>query len=198
MEAHDQAHNQPQSHLTEDLELALQAMLVVLEHLNIIVQKAHRAQPDRRQYHQQYIDVVQPAQQQHRNQNGSYDNQPSHRRRTLLFLLACQTQIANRLPDLLAGQYPDNPFAYHHRNEQGHHNSCRCPKRDVLEHPCPRNSAFMQIVKQIVQHCLALYYPFISSIIARLHLFCQDILLFRNSANQNILYRCLQAPVTNI
>ena len=79
-EAHHRAHDNTQADLTHDLELTLQAILVVAEGLDIVVQEAQQAEPQRRDEHQDNVDIIQTSHQQHRHQDSQQDDDSAHRR----------------------------------------------------------------------------------------------------------------------
>ncbi len=60
-EVESEPHDEPQAHLPDDFELAVQPFFVFLEYLDVIVCKAQRAQPYCCDKHQHHIDIVQSA-----------------------------------------------------------------------------------------------------------------------------------------
>ena len=55
-------YNESQAYLADNLELTVQAFLVLLEYLDVVVGKAQRPQPDCGNQHQYHINIVQFAQ----------------------------------------------------------------------------------------------------------------------------------------
>ena len=54
-----QANDQAQSYLPDDLETSVHALLILLEHLDIIIRESQGSQPNRSHQHQYHIDIIQ-------------------------------------------------------------------------------------------------------------------------------------------
>ena len=59
--AHEQyqTNDQAQSYLPDDLETSVHALLILLEHLDIIIRESQGSQPNRSHQHQYHIDIIQ-------------------------------------------------------------------------------------------------------------------------------------------
>ena len=78
-EAHHSTYNHSQTYLSHNLELTLQAIFVVAEGLDVVVQKTERTEPNGRDNHQLNVDVVQLADQNNRNQHRKQNQHTAHR-----------------------------------------------------------------------------------------------------------------------
>ena len=136
-EVEGQSYNQSQTYLADNLELAVQPLLVPLEYLDIVVGKAQRPQPYRRDEHQYHIDVAQASQQQAGEQCGKDDDDSSHTGYAhFLHAEGVDGSVALRLGNLFPLQQPDEAVAPYRRDEQRQDDGHQCPERRVGEHTC--------------------------------------------------------------
>ena len=133
-EPHREPDDDAETHLPDDLEAPLESLLVVAENLDIVVQTADEAEPEGRHQHQQHVDVVQPAEEEHGHQHGQQDNDAAHRGGAAFLELAFETEIANLLADLLALQETDDRLAAVDDDQQRHDEGSHGTERNVLEH----------------------------------------------------------------
>ena len=130
-----QADYQPQPDLSDNLELAVKPFLVLAEHLDIIVQKSQRAQPDRGNQHQYHVDVVQLAQQKARNQYRYNDDDAPHGRDSrLAYVKRVDGSVPLGLGDLPPLQQIDEIFSEDSRYEQRQNHRHQRPERYIAEH----------------------------------------------------------------
>ena len=119
-----EAHDDAQAHLTDDLELAMQTLLVALEHLDVVVGKAEAAQPHGGDEHKDHVDVVELAQQQTGDEDGRQDDDTTHGGDAyLLHSEGVDAGVALRLGDLLALEQIDEVLTEHGRHQQGDEDS---------------------------------------------------------------------------
>lgn len=76
-EPHDQAHDNAQAHLSDNLETTVEPLFVLAEYLDIVVQETDQPEPHGRNDHQQDVDVGQVAEQQDRDQDRREDDNPA-------------------------------------------------------------------------------------------------------------------------
>ena len=152
-EPHRRADDDPESHLPDDLEPPLEALLVVAEHLDVVVQPADEPQPHGRDEHQLHVDVVQAPDEQHRHQNGHQDDDPAHRRGALLLELPLESEVADLLADLLAPQEVDHPASEDDDDQQRKDDGCRRAERNVLEHArAGQVVGLVEVFEKMVKH----------------------------------------------
>ena len=133
-EPHGRSDDDAEAHLPHDLETALQPLLPVAENLDVVVQTADQAEPDRRHEQQLDVDVVQLAEEQHRDQDGDENDHAAHRGRAFLLQLALKPEVADLLADLLAAQEVDDRTSKDNDDQQREDDGCRGAEGDVLEH----------------------------------------------------------------
>ena len=151
--AHHRADDDADAHLSHDLELAFEPLLVVAEDLDVVVQEAQQPQPDGRNDHQLNVDVVQPAEQQHGNQHGQKDHHAAHGGRAPFLELAFEAEVADLLADLTALHEADDPLSEGDRNEQRQDDGQRRAERDVLEHARTGQVVrTVEILEKMIQH----------------------------------------------
>ena len=129
-----QTDDETQAYLTGNLDPTVEAVFVLLEGLDIIVRKAQRAHQQRRDEHQNHIDVRQLTEQQTRQQDGGNDDEAAHRRYAFLtYIEGVGLLIALRLGDVTALHEIDEPVAepdaYQQRNNAGYDGA----ERDIGE-----------------------------------------------------------------
>ncbi len=130
-----QAHNQANRHLSHDFPLAFQSVFVPAKHFDIVVEEAEEPQPNRRDNHQQQVDVAHSPEQQHGYENRHGNDDAAHRRHAH-FLLAegVDAAVAGSLSNFLALHILDKPLAKPCRNEQRENEREQCAERDVAPH----------------------------------------------------------------
>ena len=115
-----EAHDDAKTHLTDDLELAMQTLLVALEHLDVVVGKAEAAQPHGGDEHKDHVDVVELAQQETGDEDGRQDDDTAHGGDAyLLHAEGVDAGVALRLGDLLALEQVDEVLTEHGGHQQG-------------------------------------------------------------------------------
>ena len=140
-----QSHDEAQTYLTDNLELAVQAFLVFLENLDVVVGKSERTQPYGRNQHQHHVDVLQSAQQQAGDKYGKDDDDTSHARHThFVHAKGVDAGIALCFGDLFPLQQVDELVTPDTRNEQGQNDSHQRAERRVGEHTRAGEVVFVQ------------------------------------------------------
>ena len=94
--------NEAEDDLPDDLVVLLQAVLILLEYLDIVISKAQKPHQERRDDHQDDVDIVQSRKEERRHQDRHDDDDTTHRGGALLRLLAFETEVTHQLADLLA------------------------------------------------------------------------------------------------
>ena len=123
-EVEREPHDDTQTHLPDNLEDAVKALLVALEHLDVVVGKAQGAEPYGGDEHEDHVHIVQLAEQQTGDEDSRQDDDASHRGNAyLLHAEGVDAGIALRLGDLLALQHVDEIFTKHGRYQQGYEDS---------------------------------------------------------------------------
>ena len=125
VEAHRQTDYTAQHYLQNELSSFAHAFLVVLEHLYIIIGETDSAAPYSGENQQLSIYVGQVAEKQGGHQDGKQDDDTAHSRGALLLHLTFESEIANRLANLLflkpSDDSPSGEERYQHcRNECKH------------------------------------------------------------------------------
>ena len=114
-----ETHDDAKAYLTDDLELAVQALLIALEHLDIVVGKAQGAQPYRGDKHENHIYIVETAEQQAWDEYRCQDDDTTHRGSAyLLHTEGVDARIALRLGNLLALEHIDKVLTIDGRHQQ--------------------------------------------------------------------------------
>ena len=138
-EPHGRSDDDAEAHLPHDLETALQPLLPVAENLDVVVQTADQAEPDRRHEQQLDVDVVQLAEEQHRDQDGDEDDDAAHRGGAAFLELSLEPEVADVLADLLAAQEVDDLAAEDDDDQQREDDGRRRAERNILEHTRARD-----------------------------------------------------------
>ena len=137
-EVEHQSHDEAQPHLPDNLELAVQPLLVALEYLDVVVGKAQRAQPHGGDEHQHHIYIAQSPQQQAGDEYRHDDDDPAHAWHAhLLHAEGVYLGIALRLGNLFALQQVDEPVAPDARDEQRQYHRHQRAERGVGKHSRP-------------------------------------------------------------
>lgn len=154
-EPHGRSDDDAEPHLSHDLETALQPLLPVAENLDVVVQSADQTEPDGRHEQQLDVDVVQLADEQHRDQDGDENDHAAHRGRAFLLQLALKPEVADVLADLLAAQEVDDRTSEDNDDQQRQNDGRRGPEGDVLEHSrAGKVIDLVQIPEKMVEHVL--------------------------------------------
>ena len=99
-----ESHGDTKHNLTQYFVFATKTLFVFAEHLDIVVDKTYKAQPQSGAQHYKNVDVVEFGEEQRRNHHSGDDEQTTHCRCTFLFLLSFEVEVSHRLPYLLAAQ----------------------------------------------------------------------------------------------
>ena len=135
-----QADDEADGHLSDNLPLAFQAVFVLAENLDVIVEKAQKTEPDRGDNHQNQVDVPHAAQQQHGHENRHGNDDAAHRRYAD-FLLAegVDAAVAGGFADVATLHILDEPLAEPCRNQQRDNQREQGAERNVAPHARPGN-----------------------------------------------------------
>ena len=123
-EAHYCSYDKSKTYLTYNLELALQALLVVAEDLDVVIEKTDNTAPKGGHKEQNGVDIVQAGKQQHRNNNSEQNDNTAHRRCSLLCELPLQAEVTNILANLVALQCSDNTLTAEDDDKQCGNDRC--------------------------------------------------------------------------
>ena len=146
-----QSDNQSDAHLPHNLVPSLQSFLVAAEYLDIVVKSAEQSEPHRCHYHENEINVAQPAEQQHRHENGYYYYHSSHRRHAyLLHSERVHISRALRLGNLFRAQIFYESLAEPCRNDKRQHQCQKRPERYVSPEMGSGNAIFFKKSEQII------------------------------------------------
>ena len=88
--------------------MLLQAVLVLLEDLDIVVSEAQQPHQQRGDDHQLDVDIVQPSEEERGYEYGEQDDDTAHGGGALLLLLALEAEVTYQLTDLLALEVLDH------------------------------------------------------------------------------------------
>ena len=90
--------------LPDDLVVLLEPILILLEYLDIVISKTQKPHQERRDDHQDDVNIVQSRKEERRHQDRHDDDDTTHRGGALLRLLAFETEVTYQLADLLAAE----------------------------------------------------------------------------------------------
>ena len=136
---HRRADDDAQPDLAHDLKAALEPLLVVAEDLDVVVQPADQPQPDGRDDHQLDVDVVEPSEEQDRDEDRQQDDDAAHRGGAAFLELSLEPEVADVLADLLAAQEVDDLAAEDDDDQQREDDGRRRAERNILEHTRARD-----------------------------------------------------------
>ena len=153
VEVQDQAHNHTQPYLPHNLEPPLQAFLVLFEHLDVIIQKADQSEPYRADNQQDDVHIVEPCEEQHRQQDCTDDDEAAHGGCAFFLHLPLQTQVADGLADLQPPQVINEAFAINRPHRHGDDQGDAGAERQVAKYSGPRQAELpVQVFKQVIKH----------------------------------------------
>ena len=118
MERQEEAYTKSQRHLSEDFKLTRKALLVFLEDLYVVVNKAYQAQPQGGNKHRNHIDVVQFGKEQGGDDDGRKNQQAAHGGGAFFLLLPLQAKVAHRLTNRLATNKADEALTKYQHDQQ--------------------------------------------------------------------------------
>ena len=82
--------------------MLLKPVLILLEYLDIVISKTQKSHQERRDDHQDDVDIIQSRKEERRHQDRHDDDDTTHRGGALLRLFAFETEVTHQLADLLA------------------------------------------------------------------------------------------------
>ena len=109
------------------------------EDLDVVVQPADQPQPDGRDDHQLDVDVVEPSEEQDRDEDRQQDDDAAHRGGAAFLELSLEPEVADVLADLLAAQEVDDLAAEDDDDQQREDDGRRRAERNILEHTRARD-----------------------------------------------------------
>ena len=113
--------------------MLLESILVLLEDLDIVVGEAQESHQDRRDDHQEDVDIVEPSEKERGDQDRHDDDDPTHRRGALLRLLPFETEVTDEFADLLALEEMDDAPPPDRADQQGKDDCHPYTEGDVSE-----------------------------------------------------------------
>ena len=157
-EPYGHAYRETENHLGQELDLGMQAFLVLFEHLDIVISETESSAPQCREKKKLEIDIGKVAEQQHRNDYRDDNDDSTHCRGAFLLHLALESEIPDCLSDLLSLKPGDNPFTDEegdkHRGDAGQHS----PEGQVGEKPLSGDVVTLEILEQVVYHYKLLFF----------------------------------------
>ena len=95
--------------------------------------EAQQTQPNRRENHQENVDVAQFAKQEYRDENGGDDDESAHCGGAGFLVLPLQSQVSDAFADLFLFQEFNEIFPEKDGDNQRQHESRDRPERNILE-----------------------------------------------------------------
>ena len=141
-EHHRESDNQPETHLTDNLEFAAHAVLVVAGDFKVVVGETETPEPHGGHKHQNHVDVAQVAHQQAGHERRHYDDYAAHSGGACLFHLPLQPEIAHDFAYLHLLQAVDYATAEHHGDEQREQQGRPRAEGDVIHQARSGHSRF--------------------------------------------------------
>ena len=118
-EPQHQSDNQTYEHLADELIGRPQAVLALLDDLDVVVEKTQQAQPQCRADHEQQVDVAHTTQQEHGHEYGDGDDDAAHGGHAfLLFAVGVDRRITRCLADVSAAHVLDELLAEPCRDDE--------------------------------------------------------------------------------
>ncbi|MDT4845800.1 hypothetical protein FQZ97_797980 [compost metagenome] len=104
--------------MPDHFKLTFQALFVLFEYFNVIIQEADNAEPYRTDQHHDDIYIANTCKQQRWYEYTGNNDQATHCRRTFFGGLPIQSQLTDGFSDLLLLQKLDHLLPVDHRNDQ--------------------------------------------------------------------------------
>ena len=156
-ESECEADGKTQQDLSAELYCWLEAVFPLFESLDVVIGESDDAEDERSGNHQDGVDTVETANEEHGDEDGRDDDDTAHGGDPfLLGVVGINGFIALRFNDFLAFQHFDEVVSKPYRDDERQDDGYSCAKSDVVENPRSGEVAFFQIVEQIVQHDLFL------------------------------------------
>ena len=140
--------DKPQAHLPYHLELAVKALLVVLEHLDVVVGKAQQAEPYGSKQHKHHVHIIKAPYQEAGNEDGDNNDYASHRGNShFVHAERIELCVTLRLRYVPALQQLNEILPEPSRNEQRQYDGDGGSYRDVAENPCAWEIQGSEVIK---------------------------------------------------
>ena len=127
-DADGKGHEEAEAELEHELAFLAEALLLMLEHLDVVVQEADAAAPYRGDYQQYGVDAVQTADQQDGAQQRHEDDEAAHSGGAFLLHLAFEAEVAYALADLVLLQPAYDAAAREECDKHTDHDGEHCPE----------------------------------------------------------------------
>ena len=150
----DERHQHAETHLGDELVPPGETLLILLEDFDVVVRKAEPAEPERGNDHQDDVDIVEPAEEQRRDQDSREDDQPAHRGGALLGEHALDGVGSHGIADLLLPQEGDDLPTDDDGDDQADDDGKGGAGADVIEYRRPAEVLRGEVVEEVVQHRL--------------------------------------------
>ena len=150
---HGCAQNHAHPHLSNDLEATGQSFLVLLEHLDVVVNEPDGSKPHGAQDHELGVHVGQVREQQGRDEDGPEDDESAHGGGALLVHLAFKPQVPHDFAHLLQLESLNDPLAKQDAHQEARQQAHPGPEGHEIEQTQARQVVeFAEGGEEVVQH----------------------------------------------
>jgi hypothetical protein len=147
----EDAEKDAEQDLAHELLATDQSLGLALDDLQVVVEEAEDAHPDRGQQQEVDVGIPQIGPEQRRDHRGGQDDEPAHRRRAGFRAVPLGALLADHLAGLDLAHLADDPGPDQKREEQRRDRRVGGPERQVAEH-VEEGVDFDEPDEQVVEH----------------------------------------------